>query len=112
MTRHVATSFPDTDLPHATYTGLPIRRMISQLDRAALRVEARESFGLEVDRPVLMVTGGSQGARKLNQSVAAAAAGLGAAGVQVLHIVGPKGGVDPPAPGIQTGRASWREKRC
>ncbi|HEY9565219.1 MAG TPA: undecaprenyldiphospho-muramoylpentapeptide beta-N-acetylglucosaminyltransferase [Nocardioides sp.] len=100
MTRHVATSFPDTDLPHATYTGLPIRRMISQLDRAALRVEARESFGLEVDRPVLMVTGGSQGARKLNQSVAAAAAELGAAGVQVLHIVGPKGEVDPAVTGI------------
>src|SRR3546814_210995 len=121
MTRHVATSFPDTDLPHATYTGLPIRRMISQLDRAALRVEARESFGLEVDRPVLMVTGGSQGARKLNQSVAAAAAELGAAGVQVLHIVGPKGEADHAVTGIpyvvinygdrmESGRASCRAR--
>ncbi|NYG57971.1 UDP-N-acetylglucosamine--N-acetylmuramyl-(pentapeptide) pyrophosphoryl-undecaprenol N-acetylglucosamine transferase [Nocardioides daedukensis] len=100
MTRHVATSFPDTDLAHATYTGLPIRRMISQLDRDALRVEARETYGLEADRPVLMVTGGSQGARKLNQSVAAAAAELGAAGVQVLHIVGPKGEAAPETTGI------------
>ena len=31
----VAVSFPDTDLRHAEYVGLPIRRMISQLDRAA-----------------------------------------------------------------------------
>ena len=36
FTTHVATSFPDTDLPHAHYIGLPIRRMISTLDRAAL----------------------------------------------------------------------------
>ena len=38
--------FPDTTLRHATYVGLPIRRMISTLDRAALRDEARASFGL------------------------------------------------------------------
>src|SRR5215207_10687677 len=31
FTEHVATSFPDTDLPHATYIGLPIRREISRL---------------------------------------------------------------------------------
>ena len=44
FTRHVATSFPDTDLPHARYIGLPIRRMISTLDRAALRAEGREQL--------------------------------------------------------------------
>ena len=59
----VAVSFPDTKLPKATYVGLPIRRMISQLDRAALRAEARAFFGLDPDRPTLLVTGGSQGAR-------------------------------------------------
>ncbi|MGH3355198.1 MAG: UDP-N-acetylglucosamine--N-acetylmuramyl-(pentapeptide) pyrophosphoryl-undecaprenol N-acetylglucosamine transferase, partial [Nocardioidaceae bacterium] len=34
-TRHVATSFPDTRLPHARYVGLPIRRLISDTDRDA-----------------------------------------------------------------------------
>jgi UDP-N-acetylglucosamine--N-acetylmuramyl-(pentapeptide) pyrophosphoryl-undecaprenol N-acetylglucosamine transferase len=58
FTTHVATSFPDTDLPHAHYIGLPIRRMISTLDRAA-------------------------------------APAFAAAGVQVLHIVGPKGEATP-----------------
>ncbi|WP_030486043.1 undecaprenyldiphospho-muramoylpentapeptide beta-N-acetylglucosaminyltransferase [Nocardioides aequoreus] len=91
LTTHVATSFPDTELRHATYLGLPVRRMISTLDRDALRAEAREHFGLDPDRPTLLVTGGSQGARRLNQAVAAAAGALAEAGVQVLHVVGPRG---------------------
>lgn len=91
----VAVSFPDTPLRNAEYVGLPIRRMISGLDRAALRAEARAHFGLDADRPTLLVTGGSQGARRLNQAVSGAAPALGAAGVQVLHVVGPQGEADP-----------------
>jgi len=91
FTTHVATSFPQTPLRNAAYVGLPIRRMISTLDRPALRAEARRTFGLDPDRPTLLVTGGSQGARRLNQAVSEAEACLGAAGVQVLHVVGPKG---------------------
>jgi UDP-N-acetylglucosamine--N-acetylmuramyl-(pentapeptide) pyrophosphoryl-undecaprenol N-acetylglucosamine transferase len=93
----VAVSFPDTPLRKAEYVGLPIRTMISGLDRAALRAEARAFFGLDPDRPTLLVTGGSQGARKLNQSVSGAAAALAAAGVQVLHVVGPQGEAAPAA---------------
>lgn len=88
FTEHVATSFPDTDLPHATYIGLPIRREISGLDRAALRDEARAYFGLDRDRPTLLVTGGSQGARRINHTVSAAARDLADSGVQVLHAAG------------------------
>jgi UDP-N-acetylglucosamine--N-acetylmuramyl-(pentapeptide) pyrophosphoryl-undecaprenol N-acetylglucosamine transferase len=91
----VAVSFPDTKLRKAEYVGLPIRRMISMLDRDALRAEAREFFGLDPDRPTLVVTGGSQGARRINESVAAAAEALAAAGVQVLHVVGPNGTATP-----------------
>ncbi len=94
-TRHVATSFPDTPLPHATLIGLPIRRAISTLDRPAMRSSAREHFGLEPDLPTLLVTGGSQGARRINDSVGAAAEALSAAGVQVLHVSGPLGQVAP-----------------
>ena len=71
--------------------------MIATLDRAELREVARAHFGLEPDLPTLLVTGGSQGARRLNQSVAAAAPAFAAAGVQVLHVVGPTGEVDVPA---------------
>jgi UDP-N-acetylglucosamine--N-acetylmuramyl-(pentapeptide) pyrophosphoryl-undecaprenol N-acetylglucosamine transferase len=90
FTRHVATSFPDTPLRHAQYVGLPIRRIISTLDRPALRDEARAFFGLDADRPTLLVTGGSQGARRINEAVTGAAPALAEAGVQVLHVPGPK----------------------
>lgn len=91
----VAVSFPDTPLRKAEYVGLPIRRMIATLDRAALRAEARSFFGLDQDRPTLVVTGGSQGARRLNQAVSGGAPALAAAGVQVLHVIGPNGASDP-----------------
>jgi UDP-N-acetylglucosamine--N-acetylmuramyl-(pentapeptide) pyrophosphoryl-undecaprenol N-acetylglucosamine transferase len=93
----VATSFPDTDLRHAEYVGLPIRRMISTLDRNASRAEARAFFGLDPDRPTLLVTGGSQGAQSLNRAVSAAAAQLSDAGIQVLHVQGKHGGAAPAA---------------
>jgi UDP-N-acetylglucosamine--N-acetylmuramyl-(pentapeptide) pyrophosphoryl-undecaprenol N-acetylglucosamine transferase len=95
-TDRVATSFPDTPLPHATFTGLPIRRSISTLDRAATRVSACEHFGLDPRLPTLLVTGGSQGAAHINAAMAGAAPALADAGVQVLHVAGPKGDVDLP----------------
>ncbi len=93
LTSHVATSFPGTPLRGAEYVGLPIRRMISTLDRPASRAAARAAFGLDTDRPTLLVTGGSQGARRLNDAVAAARPALAAGGVQVLHVAGPRGDV-------------------
>ncbi len=69
--------------------------MISQLDRPALRAEARAFFGLDPDLPTLVVTGGSQGAWKLNRAVTRASAALGTAGVQVLHVIGARGKEDP-----------------
>lgn len=98
VTEHVAVSFPDTPLRHATLTGLPIRRMIATLDRAALRQEARQFFGLDPELPTILVTGGSQGARHLNQQMAAAAPALASAGIQVLHVVGPQGSAEVARP--------------
>jgi UDP-N-acetylglucosamine--N-acetylmuramyl-(pentapeptide) pyrophosphoryl-undecaprenol N-acetylglucosamine transferase len=89
LTDHVATSFPDTPLPHATYVGLPVRRMIATLDRAAHRGEARAAYGLRDDLPVLLVTGGSQGAASINRAMLASAPAFAEAGVQVLHVTGP-----------------------
>lgn len=98
-THHVKTSFPGTELPHAEYVGLPIRRAISTLDRAALRAEARQFFGLDPDAPTLFVTGGSQGAQRINDSISGAAADLQAAGIQVLHAIGPKNSLEVPRTG-------------
>ena len=100
LTRHVCTGQPGSRLPHARYLGIPIRQEISGLDRLALADKARAHFGLQPDLPVLLVTGGSQGAASLNRAVLGAAASLRAAGIQVLHVVGPKAGdVEvPPGP--------------
>ncbi|MDR7253867.1 UDP-N-acetylglucosamine--N-acetylmuramyl-(pentapeptide) pyrophosphoryl-undecaprenol N-acetylglucosamine transferase [Nocardioides sp. BE266] len=97
MTTHVATSFPDTVIPHGVFTGLPIRRMISTMDRGALREQALTTFGLRSDLPTLLVTGGSQGAARINAAVSGAASDLAAAGVQVLHVVGPKHDLSVPS---------------
>jgi UDP-N-acetylglucosamine--N-acetylmuramyl-(pentapeptide) pyrophosphoryl-undecaprenol N-acetylglucosamine transferase len=94
LTTHVFTSQPDTKLHHAVYLGLPIRRQIADLDRFALGDKARAHFGLRPDLPVLLVTGGSQGARSLNRALAGAVGEIRAAGVQILHVTGPKNSGD------------------
>jgi UDP-N-acetylglucosamine--N-acetylmuramyl-(pentapeptide) pyrophosphoryl-undecaprenol N-acetylglucosamine transferase len=90
LTSHVYTSFPRTSLPHARCIGLPIRRAITDLDRARLRRESRLGFELHHDLPTLLVSGGSQGALRINTAVAGAWPQLLAKGIQVLHVVGPK----------------------
>lgn len=99
LTRHVYTASPSVRLPHATVVGIPLRPQIAHLDRAALRAEARGHFDLDEQRPVLMVTGGSQGAQAINAAVAAAAPVLVEKGIQVLHIVGPKNRIELAIPG-------------
>jgi UDP-N-acetylglucosamine--N-acetylmuramyl-(pentapeptide) pyrophosphoryl-undecaprenol N-acetylglucosamine transferase len=94
MTTHVYTGHPDARLRHGQYIGIPIRRQIAELDRLALGDEARKHFGLRTDMPVLLVTGGSQGARSLNQALAGAVGAISAAGVQILHVTGPKNTAD------------------
>jgi UDP-N-acetylglucosamine--N-acetylmuramyl-(pentapeptide) pyrophosphoryl-undecaprenol N-acetylglucosamine transferase len=100
FTRHVFTAHPGTKLAHATCIGIPIRKQISGLDRLAMADRAREHFGLRPDLPVLLVTGGSQGARSLNLAVLDAADQIRAAGLQVLHLLGPRSGLDVHLPAI------------
>jgi UDP-N-acetylglucosamine--N-acetylmuramyl-(pentapeptide) pyrophosphoryl-undecaprenol N-acetylglucosamine transferase len=92
LTRHVFTGQRGTRLPHAAVIGTPIRREIASLDRLGLSDKARVHFGLRPDLPVLLVTGGSQGADSLNRAVLGAAQSILSVGVQVLHIVGPRSG--------------------
>jgi UDP-N-acetylglucosamine--N-acetylmuramyl-(pentapeptide) pyrophosphoryl-undecaprenol N-acetylglucosamine transferase len=90
LTTHVFTGHPDTKLRNAKYLGLPIRRQIADLDRFAVGDKARAHFGLRPDLPVLLVFGGSQGARSINSALAGAVGAIRSAGVQVLHVTGPK----------------------
>ncbi len=102
LTPWVAVGTPQTVLPRARYVGLPLRRPIADLDRAALREQARASLGLHPQLPTLLVFGGSQGARRLNETAAATAPALAAAGIQVLHATGHGHQVRPDLPTAPT----------
>jgi UDP-N-acetylglucosamine--N-acetylmuramyl-(pentapeptide) pyrophosphoryl-undecaprenol N-acetylglucosamine transferase len=88
LTRFVTCALPDTPLRGARLVGMPLRRNLTQLDRAAERAAALAGLGLADRRPVLLVTGGSLGARRLNQAITGALPRLLDAGVQVLHVTG------------------------
>ncbi|MET0899092.1 MAG: undecaprenyldiphospho-muramoylpentapeptide beta-N-acetylglucosaminyltransferase [Mycobacterium sp.] len=99
--RRVLSAVPDSGLRDAEVVGVPVRKAITSLDRAALRAEARTFFGFTEDTPVLLVFGGSQGAASLNRAVSAAAGALAGRGVSVLHAYGAKNTLDlrTPDPG-------------
>ncbi|MEO7745333.1 MAG: UDP-N-acetylglucosamine--N-acetylmuramyl-(pentapeptide) pyrophosphoryl-undecaprenol N-acetylglucosamine transferase [Actinomycetota bacterium] len=88
FTPYVAVSFAGTPLPHAVHTGMPLRPEISRLRREEVRESAFVALGLDPTRTTLLVTGGSLGAQRLNETFGAAARDLLAAGVQVLHASG------------------------
>jgi UDP-N-acetylglucosamine--N-acetylmuramyl-(pentapeptide) pyrophosphoryl-undecaprenol N-acetylglucosamine transferase len=88
FTTDVAVAFPGTPLRDAEVVGLPMRQSITSLDRAAQRETARVALGLDSGRPTLLVTGGSLGAQRLNDTFGESAMALLDAGVQVLHAAG------------------------
>lgn len=85
---YVGVTFAGTPIANATVTGMPLRPEITGLDRGAQRAAARAHFGLDPERSTLLVTGGSLGARALNEGLSGSAAEIIAAGAQVLHVWG------------------------
>src|SRR5690625_1491313 len=67
----VGITFPDTELPGSTLVGMPMPSEITGLDRSdeSARAGFRAELGLRDDRPVLVVTGGSSGAQRINEAV-------------------------------------------
>ncbi len=92
FTKSVAICFPNTDLPHAKLVGMPLRKEF-QNGSSINQQQARVELGLDPSLPTLLVTGGSQGAKTINQAIEQAREDLRAAGIQVLHIVGPVAGL-------------------
>ena len=97
----VALTFGSTPLRaargHTVTTGLPLRAPIAALaarraagadERAAARAAAAAELGLDPSPVTVLVTGGSLGAQRLNETLAAASAELLATGAQVLHLTG------------------------
>ena len=96
----VGVAFAGTPLRGSEVVGMPLRREVITLDRAAQRAEAAEYFGLDADRPVLLVFGGSLGAQRLNDALADSWRDILAAGWQLLHVTGERSDLaDPGVPG-------------
>jgi UDP-N-acetylglucosamine--N-acetylmuramyl-(pentapeptide) pyrophosphoryl-undecaprenol N-acetylglucosamine transferase len=94
-------SFPGTPLPGAQLTGLPLRAQVSELARAGrttLREQAAQNYELDPGMPVLLVSGGSQGARSINQATLGMREDLLSTGVQILHVLGPRNMADEIVP--------------
>lgn len=72
--------------PKARVVGTPVRSTLRKLPEPAA---ARERFGLEPDRFTLMVMGGSQGARGVNEAVLEMLQYFEPELIQILHITGP-----------------------
>lgn len=94
----VAVAFAGTGLRGEVVTGMPLRRELVDVarvmrgrsvgERGEAAARARRFFGLDPSRPTLLVTGGSLGARVLNEVFVGCAESVVAAGVQVLHVWG------------------------
>lgn len=67
-------------------TGNPVRKALTE--RAHNKAQAREGFGLNPDKPTVLVVGGSLGARTLNESMEAGVRRLADAGLQVIWQTG------------------------
>lgn len=88
LTPFVGVTFSSTRLRNARVVGFPLRREIERLDRLGTRSAGAAEFGLDAARPTLLVTGGSSGARRINQTVAASVERILGTGWQVLHLSG------------------------
>ena len=88
FTAFVGTAFPGTRIRGGQFVGMPLRREIEQLDRFEGRREGVRYFGLDETKPTLLVTGGSSGAKRINDTVSQSITLILGAGWQVIHVTG------------------------
>ncbi len=113
--RASAVSFPGTPLPRAVLTGNPVRPEVLALDRSpGGRVAAAAALGLPEGRVVVGVSGGSLGARRVNEAVRGLAERwAGRADVAVHHAVGRRDWpsfTPPPPAALHYGAVEYEER--
>ena len=88
--RACAVAFPGTPLPRAVVTGNPVRPEVLAADRSpAGQQAARAELGIPSGRQVVLVAGGSLGARSINEATTAlVAVWSGRDDLAVRHVVG------------------------
>ena len=95
IAKKIAVAFASTNLKGAEFVGMPLRKEIEQAALRGDKAAARKHFGLDANTLTLLVTGGSLGAKRINDVIEESRDLLSAAGVQVLHIVGGKSELEP-----------------
>lgn len=114
-----AVSFPGTALPRAVVTGNPVRAEVLAIDPSPpRRAGARRALGLPADAVVVGVSGGSLGARRVNEAVLGLVeAWSDRSGIAVRHAVGSRdwGSVSgrlprPPAGGLVYQAVEYEER--
>lgn len=88
FTKHVGVAFRGTRIRSATWVGMPLRQEIERLDRFEARREGIRYFGLDENRRTLLVTGGSSGAQRINDTISRSITAILGAGWQVIHVTG------------------------
>lgn len=88
----VGVAFEGTPLRGGRFVGMPLRRELVDLDVESVRPRAAMDLGLDLDRPTLLVFGGSLGAQRLNEAFGeghdAAWRDVLDAGWQLVHVTG------------------------
>lgn len=84
----VGVTFSQTILPNSVVVGMPLRKEVVEITKTDMKFEADVFFGLDSKLTTLLVTGGSLGAKRINETIEASRQWLEAAGIQVIHIVG------------------------
>jgi UDP-N-acetylglucosamine--N-acetylmuramyl-(pentapeptide) pyrophosphoryl-undecaprenol N-acetylglucosamine transferase len=87
-TKFVGVAFRGTKLGSAKWVAQPLRPEIEHLDRFMARQAATEFFGLVQGKPTLLVTGGSSGAARINDTISRSIATILGTGWQVIHVTG------------------------
>ena len=111
-----AVGWPGTPLPRAVVTGTPVRPAIADVDRSdqVARRAARRELGMPEEGQVVVVFGGSLGARRINQAVDSMG-GVVVEGSQrsIYHIVGQRDWPryeDAPAPLPEVIRVPYEQR--
>lgn len=88
FTPFVGVAFRSTHIRGGSWVGQPLRQEIERLDRFAARQEAISFFGLDAGKPTLLVTGGSSGALRINETIRDSITLILGAGWQIIHVTG------------------------
>ena len=85
-----AVSYDGTDLPRSVWTGNPVRpEILAVADGQNTREDARSRLGVAEDKTLVVVFGGSLGARTINSAVVGAVPELvDRADLEIRHIIG------------------------